>query len=109
MSGILFLQSPELHCQKCAVVSSSSHVLHSGSGPDIDANRQCVFRMNVAPTLQFEKDVGARTTVRVLSHASVSLLFKSQKDMLGHPNATRYLIAWGPNQYMKPGAHPTGA
>ncbi|PIK35720.1 putative alpha-N-acetylgalactosaminide alpha-2,6-sialyltransferase 3-like isoform X3 [Apostichopus japonicus] len=83
--------------------NSSSHILHSGAGPAIDADRQCVFRMNTAPTLQFENDVGARTTVRVLAHASVSPLFKSQKSLLGHPNATKYLIAWGPHQFMKEG------
>ncbi|PIK37971.1 Alpha-N-acetylgalactosaminide alpha-2,6-sialyltransferase 3 [Apostichopus japonicus] len=97
------IRSPELYCQKCSVISSSSHILHSGAGPAIDADRQCVFRMNTAPTLQFENDVGARTTVRVLAHASVSSLFKSQKSLLGHPNATKYLIAWGPHQFMKEG------
>lgn len=59
--------------------------------------------MNTAPTIHYEQDVGVRTTVRVLAHASVSGLFRSQNDLLGDPNATNFLVAWGPERYMKPG------
>ena len=49
----------------CAVVGSAGHLLNSSLGRDIDAH-EMVMRFNEAPTAGFERDVGARTTHRLL-------------------------------------------
>ena len=48
----------------CAVVGSSSSMLSSGIGFEIDAH-EAVFRMNAAPILGFQNDVGSKTTLRL--------------------------------------------
>lgn len=48
-------------CRKCAVVGNSGNLKQSQYGQDID-NHDFVFRMNKAPTIGFESDVGSKTT-----------------------------------------------
>ncbi|XP_033120487.1 alpha-N-acetylgalactosaminide alpha-2,6-sialyltransferase 3-like [Anneissia japonica] len=60
----------QFHCGHCAVVTNSGHVLNSSAGSRIDST-ECVLRMNAAPTLGFEEDVGKRTTVRVIGHVNI--------------------------------------
>ncbi|XP_033097070.1 alpha-N-acetylgalactosaminide alpha-2,6-sialyltransferase 3-like isoform X2 [Anneissia japonica] len=60
----------QFHCGHCAIVTNSGHVLNSSAGSRIDST-ECVLRMNAAPTLGFEEDVGKRTTVRVIGHANI--------------------------------------
>ena len=62
-----------MHCDKCAVVSSSGQLLHSNSGPEID-NATCVIRMNNAPTVDYEKDVGERTDIRLVCFRSIDFM-----------------------------------
>ena len=45
---------------------STGHMIYSRLGDQIDS-AQCVFRLNAAPTLAHELDVGRKTTARVLS------------------------------------------
>ncbi|XP_033097073.1 alpha-N-acetylgalactosaminide alpha-2,6-sialyltransferase 5-like [Anneissia japonica] len=58
------------HCGHCAVVTNSGHLLNSSAGSRIDST-ECVLRMNAAPTIGFEEDVGKRTTIRVIGHANI--------------------------------------
>ncbi|XP_041475484.1 uncharacterized protein LOC121423990 isoform X2 [Lytechinus variegatus] len=66
-----------LQCSSCAVISSSGQLLNSSAGAQIDTY-PCVLRMNSAPTSTYEKDVGSKTTVRVMGH--VNLLKVNQSD-----------------------------
>ncbi|RXN34204.1 alpha-N-acetyl-neuraminyl-2,3-beta-galactosyl-1,3-N-acetyl-galactosaminide alpha-2,6-sialyltransferase-like protein [Labeo rohita] len=89
----------DFRCGRCAVVSSSGHVLSSGRGQEID-RQDCVIRMNVAPTLGYEVDVGNRTSLRVVSHTSVPHLVRQQGHFFGREAETRYVI-WGPEKNMR--------
>ncbi|TSS97547.1 Alpha-N-acetylgalactosaminide alpha-2,6-sialyltransferase 3 [Bagarius yarrelli] len=72
----------KLSCDVCSVVSSSGQVLGRGAGAEID-QASCVWRMNNAPTLRYEKDVGNRTNLRVVSHTSVPLLLHKPQHFFG--------------------------
>uniref|UniRef100_A0A7D9NKJ7 alpha-N-acetylneuraminyl-2,3-beta-galactosyl-1,3-N-acetylgalactosaminide6-alpha-sialyltransferase n=1 Tax=Xenopus tropicalis TaxID=8364 RepID=A0A7D9NKJ7_XENTR len=85
-------------CKSCAVVSSSGQMLGSGLGPQID-QAECVLRMNTAPTLGYEADVGSRSSLRVVSHTSVPLLLRNQTYFFQQSQDTVYVI-WGPLRQM---------
>lgn len=75
---------------RCAVVSSSSILLNSGCGEDIEAH-DLVFRANWAPVEGYENDVGTRTTLYSLnSHnhrrARLESVPDSPKDVAAAPN-----------------------
>ncbi|XP_043837562.1 CMP-N-acetylneuraminate-beta-galactosamide-alpha-2,3-sialyltransferase 2 [Dromiciops gliroides] len=48
-------------CRRCAVVGNSGNLRGSGYGRDVDGHN-FIMRMNQAPTVGFEQDVGSRTT-----------------------------------------------
>ncbi|XP_066569029.1 alpha-N-acetylgalactosaminide alpha-2,6-sialyltransferase 6 isoform X2 [Amia ocellicauda] len=83
-----------LHCKQCALVTSSSHILGSNVGDDID-QAECVIRMNDAPTTGFEKDVGNRSTIRVVAHSSVYRIIRRPSEFL-NKTPDPVLIFWGP-------------
>ncbi|NXY35797.1 SIA7D sialyltransferase, partial [Pomatorhinus ruficollis] len=85
-------------CRHCAVVSSSGQMLGSQLGQAIDG-QECVLRMNHAPTTGYEQDVGARSTIRVVSHTSVPLLLGNQPYFFQQSRETLYFI-WGPAKKM---------
>ncbi|NXG63934.1 SIA7D sialyltransferase, partial [Hemiprocne comata] len=85
-------------CPRCAVVSSSGQMLGSHLGQAVDG-QDCVLRMNHAPTTGYEEDVGARTTVRVVSHTSVPLLLRNQPYFFQQSQESLYII-WGPAKKM---------
>ncbi|XP_071980284.1 alpha-N-acetyl-neuraminyl-2,3-beta-galactosyl-1,3-N-acetyl-galactosaminide alpha-2,6-sialyltransferase isoform X2 [Engystomops pustulosus] len=85
-------------CNTCAVVSSSGQMLGSGLGPQID-QAECVLRMNTAPTVGYESDVGSRSTLRVVSHTSVPHLLRNQTYFFQQSQDTVYVI-WGPPKQM---------
>ncbi|XP_035278981.1 alpha-N-acetylgalactosaminide alpha-2,6-sialyltransferase 3 isoform X2 [Anguilla rostrata] len=89
----------KLNCDVCSVVSSSGQMLGRQAGAEID-QASCVWRMNNAPTKGFERDVGRRTTLRVVSHTSVPLLLQRQQYFFGQNNDTVYVI-WGPLRNMR--------
>ena len=62
---------PGVRCRTCAVVMSSGAMKGSRLGPSIDAH-DFVFRFNLAPTIGFESDVGARTTYDMVMHNAKS-------------------------------------
>ena len=67
------------HCKQCALVTSSGHLSGKGAGKEID-NSECVIRMNAAPTLKYEKDVGSRTTFRVVGHRNFPRMFDTEDE-----------------------------
>uniref|UniRef100_A0A6G1RD15 alpha-N-acetylneuraminyl-2,3-beta-galactosyl-1,3-N-acetylgalactosaminide6-alpha-sialyltransferase n=1 Tax=Hypotaenidia okinawae TaxID=2861861 RepID=A0A6G1RD15_9GRUI len=85
-------------CHHCAIVSSSGQMLGSHLGQAIDG-KECVLRMNHAPTAGYEEDVGARSTIRVVSHTSVPLLLRNQPYFFQQSQETLYII-WGPAKKM---------
>lgn len=97
-------QNLSFACDTCALVSSSGTLLGSKSGNDID-KYPCVFRMNDAPTLTYEKDVGSKTTARVVAHSAVKAITDYlQYNTLGNQeaNSTTFIV-WGPDRNMKHG------
>ncbi|KAG8000563.1 Beta-galactoside alpha-2 [Nibea albiflora] len=63
----------ELHRQQgqssfrtCAVVTSAGAILRSGLGKEIDTH-DAVLRFNAAPTEGYERDVGNKTTIRIIN------------------------------------------
>ncbi|EPY83277.1 alpha-N-acetyl-neuraminyl-2,3-beta-galactosyl-1,3-N-acetyl-galactosaminide alpha-2,6-sialyltransferase-like protein [Camelus ferus] len=85
-------------CHSCAVVSSSGQMLGSGLGAKIDG-AECVLRMNQAPTVGFEVDVGQRSTLRVISHTSVPLLLRNYSHYFKQARDTLYVV-WGQGKHM---------
>ncbi|XP_042101602.1 alpha-N-acetyl-neuraminyl-2,3-beta-galactosyl-1,3-N-acetyl-galactosaminide alpha-2,6-sialyltransferase isoform X4 [Ovis aries] len=85
-------------CRSCAVVSSSGQMLGSGLGAEIDS-AECVLRMNQAPTMGFEADVGQRSTLRVISHTSVPLLLRNYSHYFQQARDTLYVV-WGQGKHM---------
>ncbi|XP_061834903.1 alpha-N-acetylgalactosaminide alpha-2,6-sialyltransferase 3 [Nerophis lumbriciformis] len=89
----------KLNCELCSVVSSSGQMLGQATGALIDRS-PCIWRMNNAPTRGFERDVGRRTTLRVVSHTSVPLLLQRPQHFFGQHNDTVYVV-WGPLRNMR--------
>ncbi|KAK5615267.1 hypothetical protein CRENBAI_003725 [Crenichthys baileyi] len=88
-------KSIKLHCHSCALVTSSSHVLGSRAGDEVDQT-ECVIRMNDAPTSGYESDVGNRTTLRVVAHASVFRVVRRPNEYLRRTDSNSTIIFWGP-------------
>lgn len=89
----------DVRCSHCALVSSSGQMLGAGMGEEIDKT-ECVIRMNNAPTAGYEKDVGSRTSIRVVSHTSVPLLLKNKQLYFQRSADTTYVF-WGPDRNMR--------
>lgn len=86
-----------LKCNTCALVSSSGMLLDSNAGSQIDS-ADCVFRLNSAPTLDFEEDVGTKTTVRVLSVTGFKpLITDAWQSALDSFKDLDYMILLGPD------------
>ncbi|XP_061110238.1 CMP-N-acetylneuraminate-beta-galactosamide-alpha-2,3-sialyltransferase 1-like [Conger conger] len=68
-------------CRTCAVVGNSGNLNGSDYGALIDSN-DFVIRMNKAPILGYEKDVGNRTTHRVMYPESATNLQKDTSLLL---------------------------
>ncbi|XP_022098414.1 alpha-N-acetyl-neuraminyl-2,3-beta-galactosyl-1,3-N-acetyl-galactosaminide alpha-2,6-sialyltransferase-like isoform X2 [Acanthaster planci] len=97
--GVLDEKLLQMQCSKCAVVSSSGHLINSSAGLEIDAT-PCVFRMNNAPVTGYEVDVGSRTTVRSIGHVNLKKSFEDDEgacwEMLldNRTRASVILINW---------------
>ncbi|KAE8583208.1 hypothetical protein XENTR_v10020459 [Xenopus tropicalis] len=89
-------------CNSCVIVTSSSHLLNTDLGPKIN-QAECIIRMNDAPTTGYEKDVGNKTTFRVVAHSSVYRVLRRPQEFLSRfPGQT--LIFWGPPNKMQQGS-----
>ncbi|XP_076042704.1 beta-galactoside-a-2,6-sialyltransferase isoform X2 [Oratosquilla oratoria] len=80
----------------CAVVSSAASLRGSKLGSFIDSH-DAVMRFNHAPTRDFEKDVGKRTTLRIVNS---QVLTKPKFDFWGsslYRDVT--LLVWDPSNY----------
>ncbi|TDG96034.1 hypothetical protein EPR50_G00235340 [Perca flavescens] len=88
------LQASEF--QRCAVVMSSAAVLNSGLGAEIDSH-DAVLRFNAAPTLGFERDVGSKTTIRIINSQIVARPKHAFNSSSLYRNVT--LLVWDPARY----------
>ncbi|XP_038064612.1 alpha-N-acetyl-neuraminyl-2,3-beta-galactosyl-1,3-N-acetyl-galactosaminide alpha-2,6-sialyltransferase-like isoform X2 [Patiria miniata] len=94
-----------LQCGTCSLVSNSGHILGSRLGDEIDEG-DCVFRLNAAPTLAYELDVGRRTTARVVSQGGLQEVIANASTLLdNHPSLSTVFIH-GPDHVFSFGSLP---
>ena len=84
----------------CGVVSSAGSLLHSGLGKKIDSN-DFVIRFNNAPSKGYEKDVGTKTSLRIVNSQVVG---KPEFGFLDDRNAEDLytktpILVWDPSNY----------
>ncbi|XP_039591629.1 alpha-N-acetylgalactosaminide alpha-2,6-sialyltransferase 5 isoform X2 [Polypterus senegalus] len=89
----------KMHCSSCALVTSSGHLISSKRGKEIDQT-ECVIRMNDAPTKSYWKDVGQKTSLRVIAHSSMKRILRNRSELLNVSQDTVFIF-WGPNNYMR--------
>ncbi|XP_055315555.1 beta-galactoside alpha-2,6-sialyltransferase 1 [Sitodiplosis mosellana] len=82
--------------RSCVIVSSAGSLFESGLGKFID-NHDIVLRFNHAPTKGHEKDVGSKTTIRVVNSQVVS---KREFNFVESPIFENVSIAaWDPGKF----------
>jgi len=84
------------HFNTCAVVSSAGSLKGSGLGSFIDTH-DIVLRFNNAPTDNFEKDVGKKTSIRIVNSQVVAKpQFKFLESKFYSKSA---VLVWDPSAY----------
>ncbi|XP_007252402.3 beta-galactoside alpha-2,6-sialyltransferase 1 [Astyanax mexicanus] len=82
----------------CAVVTSAGALRGSSLGKDIDSH-DAVIRFNSAPMKGYERDVGKKTTVRIVNS---QLVVSEKKKFFQDPRyRTGVLIIWDPAPYSR--------
>ncbi|KAK1164120.1 alpha-N-acetylgalactosaminide alpha-2,6-sialyltransferase 5-like [Acipenser oxyrinchus oxyrinchus] len=89
----------KMHCSSCALVTSSGHLIGSNRGAEIDQT-ECVIRMNDAPTSNYRKDVGQKTSLRVIAHSSMQRIVRNRNELLNMSQDSVFIF-WGPSNYMR--------
>ncbi|CAL1593803.1 unnamed protein product [Knipowitschia caucasica] len=89
----------KMHCKTCSLVTSSGQVVGNNAGEEIDQS-ECVIRMNDAPSLGYQSDVGRRTSVRVIAHSSLQRVLRNRHQLLNHSQETVFIF-WGPSHLMR--------
>ncbi|XP_075841977.1 alpha-N-acetylgalactosaminide alpha-2,6-sialyltransferase 6 isoform X1 [Microtus pennsylvanicus] len=88
-------------CNQCVIVTSSSHLLGTKLGPEIE-RAECTIRMNDAPTTGYSADVGNKTTFRIVAHSSVFRVLRKPQEFVNRTPETVFIF-WGPpNKMQKP-------
>nr|XP_046157597.1 alpha-N-acetylgalactosaminide alpha-2,6-sialyltransferase 5-like isoform X2 [Oncorhynchus gorbuscha] len=99
-TGVIDQKPLRMHCNCCALVTSSGHLTGSNRGDEIDST-ECVIRMNDAPTGgSFQRDVGQRTSLRVIAHSSMQRVLRSRQELLNASQDSVFLF-WGPSSCMR--------
>ncbi|XP_051694432.1 alpha-N-acetylgalactosaminide alpha-2,6-sialyltransferase 6 isoform X8 [Oryctolagus cuniculus] len=86
-------------CHQCVIVTSSSHLLGTKLGPEIE-RAECTIRMNDAPTTGYAADVGNKTTFRVVAHSSVFRVLRRPQEFVNRTPETVFIF-WGPPSKMQ--------
>uniref|UniRef100_A0A1A8U873 Beta-galactoside alpha-2,6-sialyltransferase 2 n=1 Tax=Nothobranchius furzeri TaxID=105023 RepID=A0A1A8U873_NOTFU len=82
--------------KSCAVVTSAGAILRSRLGKEIDSH-DAVLRFNAAPTEGYERDVGNKTTIRIIN--SQILTNPSHQFNTSSMFKDVALVAWDPAPY----------
>lgn len=80
-------------------MTSSGQLTGSKRGGEIDRS-ECVIRMNDAPTIGYQQDVGQRTSLRVVAHSSLQRVLQSRQQLLNMSQDAVYIF-WGPSSRMR--------
>ncbi|XP_035504650.1 alpha-N-acetylgalactosaminide alpha-2,6-sialyltransferase 5b [Scophthalmus maximus] len=98
-TGVMDHKSLKMHCRTCALVTSSGQLTGSRRGEEIDRS-ECVIRMNDAPSEGCQRDVGQRTSLRVIAHSSLQRVLRSRQELLNASQDTVFIF-WGPSSCMR--------
>ncbi|XP_034387029.1 alpha-N-acetylgalactosaminide alpha-2,6-sialyltransferase 5-like [Cyclopterus lumpus] len=98
-TGVMDHKPLKMHCRTCALVTSSGQLTGSRRGEEIDSS-DCVIRMNDAPSISYQQDVGRRTSLRVVAHSSLQRVLRSRQELLNASQNTVFIF-WGPSSCMR--------
>ncbi|KAF1385800.1 hypothetical protein PFLUV_G00111530 [Perca fluviatilis] len=98
-TGVMDQKPLKMHCRSCALVTSSGQLTGSKRGEEIDRS-ECVIRMNDAPSINYQQDVGRRTNLRVVAHSSLQRVLRSRQELLNGSQDTVFIF-WGPSSCMR--------
>ncbi|XP_040896516.1 alpha-N-acetylgalactosaminide alpha-2,6-sialyltransferase 5b [Toxotes jaculatrix] len=98
-TGVMDHKSLKMHCRTCSLVTSSGQLTGSKRSKEIDGS-ECVIRMNDAPSVGYQEDVGQRTSLRVVAHSSLQRVLRSRQELLNASQDTVFIF-WGPSSCMR--------